>query len=127
MTKSFKKRMMIGNGCGFSKTKQKSTDCSLSSTNNIITTNKGSTPKLKSSLKSNSYTRKNIPVSFSPNTKSSSNSITPKKQKKKKYTSMKKRIQIDKANAKLNFKTKSQQLQEDIRQLRDEKLKMTST
>ena len=87
---------------------------------------RGSTPKLKSSFKSNSYTRKNIPVSFSPNTKSSSISITPKKQKKKKYTSMKKKIQIDKANAKLNFKTKSQQLQEDIQQLRDEKLKRVS-
>jgi len=123
MTKSFKKTIMKGNGCGFSRTKKNSPECSIKNNPIITADNISSKPKLKSALKSKSYTRKKIPVTFSPNTKSNSVSAIPTQKKKKRYTSMKKQIQIDKANARLNFKSKAQQLQEDIQQLKDEKLK----
>ncbi len=124
MTKSFKKPIMKGNGCGFSRIKQNSPEeCITLKDNPITTDNISSKPKLKSALKSKSYTRKKVPVTFSPNTKTNSVSATPKQKKKKRYTSMKKRKIIDRANARLNFKTKAQQLQEDIQQLREQQLK----
>lgn len=126
MPKLSRQMIMKGNGCGFSKSKQRSPECIVSNNNPIIIDNNSSKPNLKSSLKSKSYTRKKNPVSFSSNTKSNSKKVTPSKKKRKTYTSMKKQIQLDKANAKFFHKTKAQQLEEDIQQLLDEKLKNVS-